>query len=90
MRTGEEFKKQAAAIGLEMWLVRPCSICGSWVGFVFRQGEVCWDGSCSCSTPLGLQPRTWDDVAECYNRQSVDSELIKRMDLFWHFEPVES
>lgn len=62
------------------WPIRTCSICEVPYGFHFgSSGEPYFDGACDCAN-LGLQRRTWADVAELYLQQP-------QLQQWWAFGP---
>lgn len=85
MKTAEDFKKQIKIINKSFWLHHNCSICGVMVGYVFVKDEVFYDSGCDCGyNPNSVTPRTWDEIAEYYNRQD-NEKIISEMNRFWGF-----
>lgn len=82
-RTGMDFARAAAERQIGEWRLRGCSMCGYQIGYVFYEGGVGYDAGCHCS-PRGIEPRTWDDVAAHYNRQT-HPDIIAKYDAFWGF-----
>jgi peptide methionine sulfoxide reductase MsrB len=82
------FRERAEKYGIKRWEIRSCDHCGASLGFVFERGHVSWDGACDCANFFGLRPSTWERVAQVYNDQD-DPKVIKEMDKFWHFGPVD-
>lgn len=83
--TAERFKAQAESRSLTFWPIHECSICGVWVGFVFKNGQSCYDSACSC-VPFATNYHSygWQFVADMYNMQT-DPEIIARFDKYWGF-----
>ncbi len=71
MKTAEQIKAQATLRGFSYWPITNCSICMEPVGYAFFGETVAWDGGCDCAR-MGLQHRTWQDVANTYNQCGND------------------
>lgn len=84
MRTAEEFKQAAQTHNITSWNIRDCSLCGYPLSYYFDGDNVSYDSGCDCISFSNIQPRSWEDVAEHYNRQT-HPDYIKTMDAFWHF-----
>lgn len=80
-RFSSSHPRAAGRLGL-LWPVSTCSICDEPYGYHFASysGEPSFDSSCACAN-LGLEPRTWADVADTYVQQSP------AVCQWWAFEP---
>lgn len=88
MRSSEEFKIQAAKIGITRWPIHNCSICGYPCGYLFHDDQVFYDSGCDCVNYADIQPKTWEDVAQQYNMQT-NEKYIAEMDSFWGFSATK-
>lgn len=69
--TPEEIRKAVEERRIAWMPHHDCAICGVMVGYVFEAGTVSFESSCDCSRSP-LQPRSYDDVAEHFNRQTPE------------------
>lgn len=92
-RSAEEFKAQATALDRDHWTIRDCGLCGYPLSYIFHDdGSVSFDSGCNCcgGGPT-LSPRTWDEIAEHYNRNQpernpeITREWLDKADEFWQF-----
>jgi hypothetical protein len=81
MRRPEEFKKIVRDRRINFWPVRDCSICSHYIGYRFDGDLVFYDSGCGCTNLPDLQPRTWQELADFYNRYRNNN-----MDIFWGFD----
>jgi hypothetical protein len=57
--------------GRTFWHIHNCSFCGYDCGYVFEGDLVGYDSGCHCTYRRGgIEPRSWDSVAECINMQN--------------------
>ena len=86
-RTGEEFKQAHKKSGIRRWSLRSCSICDYPLGFMFNEdGQVFFDPGCGCTDyQYHPEPRTWEDIAEVYNR-ITDEKRKAELDKLWGFD----
>lgn len=87
-KTATDFARAAAEHGITWWPIRTCSICNVPVGFVIEHGHVAWRSACGCSSFGGWSPRTWDDIADHYNRQTAP-EVVAGYATFWRFDTAQ-
>ncbi len=76
--TAEEIKDLTT---VSRWKLRECSICDRPLSYHFSEDKehVSFDSNCDCvSYWSSLQPRDWQDVAECINIQD-DAAIQQRM-----------
>jgi hypothetical protein len=87
IKSPEDFKEAAKANGISKVDSHNCSICGYTVGYQFSPNyeEVKFDHGCDCTGRYIKSPRTWQYVADDYNRQSSE-KVIAEMNKFWGFE----
>jgi hypothetical protein len=82
-KTPEDFQRAATAHNIQQWYIHDCSICKYPCGFVFQQGQVTYDSGCDCIRGgYNRTPRTWEDVAAQYNRQT-HPDVIAQYDALW-------
>jgi hypothetical protein len=88
-RSVEDFKAAAAEWSIGKWDHHDCGGCGYMCKYVFaRDGGTVWfDPGCDC-TWVGWQERSWQEVADHYNRQYTPA-VLDRMAKFWHFPEGE-
>ena len=89
MKTSEDFKKSAQENNIEYWPIHNCSMCDYECAFIFNfvGHDVIYDAGCNC-TGMGYSryPRTWDSVAEQYNLNIKNPDIIKKYNEFWKFD----
>lgn len=92
IRPIEDFQRAAIEHHITRWIVRSCSICGYPTGYLLGEG-VLFDSGCDCSSygPSDPSPRSWEDVADHYNRNQpennpqITAAWLAEVDAFWHF-----
>ena len=84
VKTGVDFREAVRRHKLETFEVRHCSICGTPVKFLFKDNHIFFDGSCSCAKGIP-QERSWDELAEMYNR-NIDNPLGNKIATYFKFE----
>ena len=73
-----DVKNAVKTHGIQMWILRSCSMCGTPLTYAFHGECVTYDSSCGC-TSYNEPPdqRDWSDLVEIFNRQTP--EVRKRM-----------
>lgn len=82
MKTADDFKQAVEDRGITKWPVHDCSICGYPCGYIFQEGLVGYDSGCDCVNYTNIQLRSYEDVAEFYNRQT-HPDYVAIMNKFW-------
>jgi hypothetical protein len=88
MKTGEDFKKTVQEHHIEYWPIHNCSMCNYLCGFLFNFAghEVVYDAGCNCTRwGYSRSLRDWDNVAEQYNLNIKNADIIKKYNEFWKF-----
>ena len=97
LKTAQELKEQAQKIGLRFWLINICSMCGYRCGYVIDGDNVGYDSGCDCGfghEPLQL--RSWEELAEQYNRNQpennpkISKEYLDKTEAVWKFNTKET
>lgn len=91
-KTVDELKQQAKDKNITHYPVRECSICGYTLEYLIRNDQVYYDSGCDCvSHSAGPQLRSWEDLAECYNRNQPENNpdikpaFLIELDKTWQF-----
>jgi hypothetical protein len=69
MVNGEQVKAAVMATRITCIPHHECGICGCWVVYRVRDGDLYFDPACGCSWSPA-EPRTWDSVAVWINMQT--------------------
>jgi len=92
LKTAQELKEQARKIRLNFWLINVCSLCGYHCGYVIDGDNVYYDSGCDCGFGHEpLQPRSWENLAEQYNRNQpennpkISKEYLDKTEAIWKF-----
>jgi len=78
MKTGEDFKKAAKEKNIERWDIHNCGFCNYPCGYVIQREKVYYDSGCNCTYTDGWQERTWEDIADQYNRNAGSPDVEER------------
>ena len=85
-KTGKDFQEQVEKLDIRFWDHHECSICGYMTKYVFSNGKVFFDAGCDCNSfPNDVTERSWDEIAEFFNRQTHPN-TVKKFHEFWKFE----
>ena len=91
IKTTEELKTQAREKGITRWKIHNCSMCGYPCGYIINGDIVQYDSGCNC-VQGELQERSWEDLAETYNRNQpennpqIKQEYLDEVNEVWQFE----
>jgi len=92
MKTVEDFKKAAKEKNITFWEIHKCGFCGYPCGYIIKDDAIFYDSGCGCvSMYVNIQPRSWEDLAEEYNRNTkernprISEKYTKETDNFWGF-----
>ncbi len=86
-KTGKDFKQAALKLKLKKWEVHRCTLCNYPCGYIFSPDyeHVSYDSGCNCVGYENLNDRSWDDVANQYNR-ITSRDYLNDMNELWGFE----
>lgn len=61
------------------WNIHDCSICGSLVGYIFKNGNAYYDSTCDCSF-MDHEPdlRSWYDVENIID-MNINNDIVKEL-----------
>ena len=69
--TAAEVQQILAISGVDRIKIRDCSMCGYPLSYIVQGESVMFDPGCDCITRhSGLEPRTFQDIANHYNMQT--------------------
>lgn len=92
IKTVDQLKEQAKKIGLYFYPVHECSMCRYACGYVIEEDSVGYDSGCDCTFGRGgVEPRDWEDLAECYNmnqpenNQKISEKFLQELNQIWKF-----
>jgi hypothetical protein len=57
---------------------RKCGFCGTTIGYLVIDNALYFDPNCDCTSYRGLNPISWEDLAQSVNIQSTD-EICRGM-----------
>jgi hypothetical protein len=90
IRTADELKQQAQAIGLVFYPVHRCSMCSYQCGYIITGDGVLYDAGCDCLY-RPPEPRDWDHLAYTYNMNQPENNpkisqgFLDRLNEVWRF-----
>lgn len=89
-RTAEEFAAAVKSLGISELVVRECSSCGYALKYLFRGDKVFYDSGCHCvDYGPDIQPRSYHEVADYYNRQTSE-RVIADLNSVFGFTSLEA
>jgi hypothetical protein len=91
IKTANELKAQAKLKNIEVYPVHDCSMCGYPCGYVIDGDNVSYDSGCYCTYRFVVEPRSWEDLARCYNMNQPENNpnikqgFLDKLNETWQF-----
>lgn len=91
MKTAQDFQQKAKEKNITFVPIHKCSMCDYQCGYIIQGEDVYYDSGCNCTGGSEHQNRSWQDIADDYNRnqrennKNISQEWLDETDKFWGF-----